>query len=414
MPQETPGADVAARSREQRLDAHSDSSCAGQSGGTEERVDRWFEHLLESAPDALILVGSRGEMLLVNRQTEVIFGYAREELVGQPVEMLIPERFRGPHEDYRRKFFSQPRIRPISATQGLIGLRRSGAEFPVEISLSPVESQGGTIVACAIRDISDRVRAEQLLKQRQDELAHVARLATVGELATGLAHELNQPLYSISNYARGCLRRLQDAALDPTRLREILHEIVGEADRAAKIIRRLRRMVQKREPVCKLFNLNYAIQEACALSNSILKKDAVELIRQLDPQLPKVYADEVQIQQVLLNLVRNGVEAMRDTPSAERVLQIRTSAAAPGELRVDVTDAGCGIGDEDLERVFDAFHTTRTNGMGMGLAISRSIVEMHGGRIWAANNPEQGATFSFTLPLAAEESHGRGPHSISR
>lgn len=365
----------------------------------------WFRHLLESAPDALLLIDSQGKILLVNRQAELIFGYGREELIGKPVELLVPLPLRGPHIQQREQYFSQPRVRPMYATPGLHGLHKDGREIPVEISLSPVSGPQGTVVACAVRDVTDRLRAEQLLKQRQEELAHVTRLATVGELATGLAHELNQPLYSISNYARGCLRRLKDGSITPERLREVLDEIASEADRAAKIIRRLRRMVQKRESIRKPLSLNHAIQEACALSHAELKRHGTTLVGNLTSKLPRVMADEIQIQQVMINLLRNAAEAMRDTPADEREIRVATSPADTGFLRVDVADAGCGIPEQDLEKVFDAFHTTRSSGMGMGLAISRSIVEVHGGRIWASNNSKRGATFSFTLPLASETNH---------
>jgi len=370
------------------------------------QAERWFQHLLESAPDALILVGRAGEMLLVNRQTETIFGYPREELIGHPIEMLVPERLRDSHVMHRGAYFLKPRLRPMYSTPNLYGKHRNGQEFPVEISLSPVEGPQGLVVACAIRDITDRIRAEQLLKKRQDELAHVTRLATAGEMATGLAHELNQPLYSISNYARGCLRRLSSSALEPEQLREVLEEIAAESERAAKIIRRLRRMVQKREPVRVEFDLNRAIEEACELCQADLKRHAVSVDRQLDESLPKIYGDEIQIQQVILNLLRNADEALREAPHGNRRISIRTARDAGGTVLVSVSDTGCGIREEELERVFDAFYTTRPSGMGMGLPISRSIVETHGGRIWGLNDPDGGAAFHFQLPLGDAPNHG--------
>ena len=401
------GWDVTAQQRAEQQLAEARRMLAETAESERKQAERWFQHLLESAPDALILVGRSGEMLLVNRQTEAIFGYPRETLIGRPIELLVPEKLRPAHVLHRDAYFEQPRLRPMYSTPGLYGRHHDGHEFPVEISLSPVEAPQGMVVACAIRDITDRVRAEQLLKQRHDELAHVTRLATVGEMATGLAHELNQPLYSISNYARGCLRRLTSDTLEPARLQEVLGEIAAESERAAKIIRRLRRMVQKREPVRVEFNLNRAVEEACALCHADLKRHSVTLERQLDDSLPKTYADEIQIQQVILNLLRNAAEAVRDAPQGSRVVRIDTGRSSVDTVLVSICDAGCGIREEDLERVFDAFYTTRPAGMGMGLAISRSIVETHGGRIWAVNNPNCGATFHFTLPLCDAPSHGK-------
>lgn len=400
------GWDVTAQQVAEQQLAEARQMLAETAESERKQAERWFQHLLESAPDALILVGRSGEMLLVNRQTEAVFGYPREALIGRPIELLVPERVRPAHAAHRDAFFARPRIRPMYSTPGLYGRHQDGHEFPVDISLSPVEAPQGLVVACAIRDITARVRAEQLLKQRQDELAHVARLATMGEMATGLAHELNQPLYSISNYARGCLRRLDADTLEPASLRDVLAEIATESDRAAKIIRRLRRMVQKREPVRAVLNLNRAIEDACALCQADLKRHAVNLERQLDTALPKTYADEVQIQQVVLNLLRNAVEAVRDAPHEVRRVRIRTGRSSGDTLVVSVSDMGSGIREEDLDRVFDAFYTTRPAGMGMGLAISRSIVEMHGGRIWAVNEPDCGATFHFTLPICDAPHHG--------
>jgi C4-dicarboxylate-specific signal transduction histidine kinase len=284
----------------------------------------------------------------------------------------------------------------------LSALRKDGTEFPVEISLSPIEGPQGVVVAAAIRDISERKRAEQLLQQRQEELAHVVRLATAGEMATGLAHELNQPLYSIANYARGCIHRLDSLSIDSEQLREVAEAIVAEAERAAEIIRRLRKMVQKREPVRSVIDVNQAVEEACALYRADLARHGVCLDRKLDTSLPAVVADDIQLQQVTLNLLRNAVEAMRETPADERILSILTRREDERMVRVAVVDAGCGIPEDQLGRVFDAFHTTNPSGMGMGLAISRSIIESCGGRIWAKNNPARGVTFHFVLPIQTD------------
>jgi signal transduction histidine kinase len=222
-------------------------------------------------------------------------------------------------------------------------------------------------------------------------------------MATGLAHELNQPLYSIANYARGCINRLKSSSIDRQQLREIAEEIAHEADRAAEIIRRLRGMVQKREPVRSPVDVNHAIEEACALSQADANCRCICLDHNLDRTLPTVMGDEIQLQQVILNLLRNAYEAMRETPHDIRIVRIATRRTDSRMVEVAVTDAGSGIPREDLEHVFDAFHTTSSSGMGMGLAISRSIVESHGGRIWARNNPARGVTVRFTLPLHAEE-----------
>jgi PAS domain S-box-containing protein len=370
------------------------------------RAERWFEYLLESAPDAIVIVDEQGKVLLANRRTEEIFGYAPRDLVGESVDKLVPVRFRESHQKHRENYTAQPRIRPMTSALELHALRSDGHEFPVEISLSPIETPEGLVVACAIRDVTQRVRAQRLLKQRQDELAHLMRLTTAGEMATGLAHELNQPLYSIANYARGCVHRLESSSLTEGEMRDVAEEIAKEAARAAEIIRRLRQMVQKCDSVPAAIDLNKTVREACSLYQADLKRAATRIEMHLESSLAPVKADEVQLQQVVINLLKNAVEAMRETPLGQRLVQVATGYDESQFAYVRVSDAGCGIAIDDLERIFDAFHTTTDGGMGMGLAISRTIIQSLGGRIWASNNAELGATFLLTIPLASNEEDG--------
>ncbi|MFV1966958.1 MAG: nitrogen regulation protein NR(II) [Pirellulaceae bacterium] len=369
------------------------------------RAECWFEQVLEAAPDAMVIVGQGGEILVVNQQTEHVFGYRRDELIGQSIEKLVPVRFRELHQKQRDGYFSAPKYRPMRSGLDLLGMRRDGSEFPAEISLSPIADPAGAVVACAIRDVTERKRAEQLLRERQEELAHVTRVSTAGEMATGLAHELNQPLYSIANYARGCINRLDSSSIDPKEVREIAEEIEAEAQRAAEIIRRLRRMVQKRGPIQTVIDINRTVNDACSLAQGDLGHHSVRLDRDLDQSLPTTRGDDIQLQQVILNLLRNAAEAMRHTSIHTRVVRVVTRYIDRHTAQVSVVDAGAGIAREDIERVFDAFHTTSRSGMGMGLAISRSIVESQCGRIWATNNADCGATLHFTLPIRADEDH---------
>ncbi len=347
------------------------------------RAEQRFRGLLESAPDAMVIVATNGGILFVNRQTERMFGYPRKELFGRSVETLIPE-----------GYSTQQHSAPIE----LVGRHEDGSEFPVEISISPIQDQSETIYASVIRDISERKESEQLLKERQDDLAHVSRLATMGEMATGLAHELNQPLYTIANYTDGCLRRLANGPMDQEELCEILRQMNSEAQRGGEIIRRLRRMVQKRMPENLAVDLRDIVRETTGLLANELRENSVSLECNTGDEPQIVIADEIQIQQVLLNLMRNAVEAMQDTAADQRRLSVAAERQPDQMICVSVQDSGCGIPVDQLDRVFDAFHTTRQQGMGMGLAISRSIIESHDGRIWVENNDCGGATFVFVLP----------------
>ena len=244
-----------------------------------------------------------------------------------------------------------------------------------------------------------RLREEQL-QQHQAELAHVARLSTMGEMAASLAHELNQPLHAVKNYACGCLRRLLKKDEKDEELLSTLWQISEEANRAAGIIRSVRGFVQKRNPQVSKVSLNGLVEQVVLLSKAEIKRRRTAVIADLAPDLPAVVGDSIQIEQVMLNLVRNGLEAMDEMTelNGDRQLRIKTECHGDDHIQVSVQDRGKGIVGNDLKKIFEPFYTTKPEGLGMGLAISQSIVQAHGGRLWASANQDQGCTFHFTLP----------------
>lgn len=246
-------------------------------------------------------------------------------------------------------------------------------------------------------EITERRRAEERAHLHQEELNHVSRLSILGEMASNLAHELNQPLAAIMNYARGAARRLETGNADPQLLREVTAHIAEQAGRAGTIIQRIRGFVRKREPQRELLDINQAVGEAIELFEGAARRQGGTVRRQLAPRLPLVCADRIEVQQVLLNLLQNGLDAMTQSAAAERVLAVSTALGDDGQVRVDVTDRGQGLAEGSGERLFQPFFTTKPAGVGLGLSISKSIVESHGGRIWASPNPEGGLTMSFTL-----------------
>lgn len=326
------------------------------------------------------------------------------QLVGREVELLIPGRFRLSHVQLRKQYMGSPKYRAMSSGLDLFAYTKDGREIPVDVSLSPIEGPSGMVVACAVRDLTERLEATRLLKQRQEELAHVSRIVTAGEMASGLAHELNQPLYSIANYARGWLNRLDVGDLSAESMRKVAEEILADSLRAGEIIRRLRRMVQRHEPSRSPIEPHRLVKSTAELFQGEAKKYGVAVGRDVPDDLPLVMADEIEIQQVLLNLFINGARAMRDVPADQRRLQVIVRSEDDQHVRFDVRDCGHGIPGEDIDHIFDAFFTTSSSGMGMGLAISRYIVESHSGRIWATNHAAGGATISFTLPTT--KTHG--------
>jgi C4-dicarboxylate-specific signal transduction histidine kinase len=249
-------------------------------------------------------------------------------------------------------------------------------------------------------EMDERRRAEEQVQQHQAELAHVARLSTVGEMVAELTHELNQPLSAICSYAQACQRLLRSGREDDlTELMASLHQVGEQADRAAEIIRRLRRFVTKAKPVQTAVDINALIREVVELTSIDARMAQAEVCFELADALPSVMSDRIQIEQVVVNLMRNAFEAMRDSEPGFRRLTVRTAFDGPGQIVVDLCDSGVGVSPDMIDRVFDRFFTTKPNGMGMGLAISQSIIKNHGGRLWVNTNANRGSTFHFTLPI---------------
>jgi PAS domain S-box-containing protein len=333
----------------------------------------------------------------VNGQAEKLFGYAREEIMNQPVEILVPERFRGAHPRHRARFFVAPEARGMGFGRELFARRKDDSEFPVEIGLNPIETVDGTFVLATIVDISARRQAELDAQRHRSELAHLSRVSLMGEMSASLAHELNQPLTAIVNNAAAGQRFIDSGNITLSELRQLLVDISADGRRASEVVRGVRRMVEKGETIRQPINLNDVVRKVV----QIVKPDALfrgcELKTSLEPTLSAIEGDSIQLQQVLLNLVINSFDAMRDAPVENRKVEITTAWNGNGAIRTSVRDYGVGISEETRERLFDPFFTTKADGLGMGLAIVRSIVESHAGTIVAENVEGGGARFHFTL-----------------
>lgn len=360
-----------------------------------------FRLVVDAAPNAIIMVNKDGQIILMNKQVETLFGYNRDELIGQSVESLVPERFRSQHSSYRHGYFCDAKVRSMGAGRALFARHKDGSEIPVEIGLSPLHTSEGLSVLASIVDITERKRAEREAAHHRHELAHLSRVAMLGELSGSLAHELNQPLAAILSNAQAAEQFLRDDVVDVHELRQILAEIVAEDKRAGEVIQRLRLLFTKGEVGHHFKNLhiNEVVQEVLKLMRNDLANQGVTVEAELAENLPTVQGDSVQLQQVFLNLMLNACEAMVDCDSSERQLLI-TSGRDNGAVHVSVTDRGVSIPEETMERVFEPFFTTKADGMGLGLSVCRTIIEAHRGNIWVTNNPGGGATFHFSIPSA--------------
>ena len=376
-----------------------------------------FRQVVESAPNAIVMIGPTGFIEMVNAQTERVFGYTRDELLGKPIEMLVPERYRPNHPGLRKSFFADPVSRPMGVGRDLYGLRKDGSEFPVEIGLNPIETDEGTVVLSAIVDISARKRMEARIHAINDQLAHINRVATVGELSSSIAHELKQPLAAIVANANAGLRWLANERPNLEEARAALNAIASAGHRAGEIIESLRSMFKKGGQEKIPVQIDDVIQNVLALMRVELERKRIVVQTELTRPLPLVIGNGGQLRQVFSNLVRNAAEAMDSVSPQARVLRVKTAIHDSEGVLVSIEDSGTGVNPEDLDRIFEAFFTTKSEGMGMGLAICRSIIEAHDGRLWASSGVHRGAVFNVLLPTpqntVKDDWHGGGslPHS---
>lgn len=356
--------------------------------------------ILATVPSAMVVIDERGSILSFSAAAERLFGYSERELVGRNVKMLMPSNDSERHDDYINHYLDTGERRIIGIGRIVVGKRRDGTEFPMELSVGEASGGGHRIFTGFIRDLTTQQRSELQLKELQSELIHVSRVSAMGTMASTLAHELNQPLTAIANYLEGA-RDLLDHPDDETlgMVREALSEGAKEALRAGHIVRRLRDFVARGEVERKVENLPHMIEEAARLALIGASERGVRALFDLDRSVDAVVVDRVQIQQVLVNLLRNAAEALRDRPV--RDITVSTGRAPNDMVRVAVADTGPGI-TPGIE-LFQAFASTKEHGMGLGLSICRTIVEAHGGRIWAEPRPGGGTIFQFTLMSADSE-----------
>src|SRR5882724_2599571 len=360
-----------------------------------------FRLATEASPSGIILVNDQGRIVLVNTHVEQLFGYQREELIGKPVDVLVPERFGGQHPAHRAQFLSAPTARAMGAGRELFAQRKDGSEFPVEIGLNPIQTPQGILVLAAVVDISARKLAETEALQHREELGHLSRVAVMGEMAASLAHELNQPLAGIISNASAGQRFIDRGDVDLREMRELLADIVADGRRAGDVIRGIQSMVKKGVTARQRVNLNDLVTNVVRMVKPNAMLHSCDLETLFDPNLPALEADPVQLQQVLINLVVNAFDAMRNTPLSRRKVVIVTKRNGDGTILTSVRDYGVGISEEIRDRLFDHFFTTKAEGLGMGLGIVRSIVESHGGTVAAENVEGGGARFYFVLPANA-------------
>ena len=363
------------------------------------QAEEKFRLAVEASPSGILLVNQCGQIILVNSQIEKLFGYQRDKLIGRLVDVLVPDRLATHHPEHRAKFFAAPTARAMGAGRELFARRKDGSEFPVEIGLNPIQTPKGLVVLANVVDISARLAAEEGTRRSREQVELLSRVSLLGEMTASLAHELNQPLGAIVNNATAATQYLEQGRLNPEQLQDILTDVVRDARRAHDIMRNVRSAIKKGSAIRGQINLNGVVQ---AVTHMVRPDAAAQLCKMemsLAPDLPAIEGDPTQIHQVLINLVRNAFDAMHDTPPGRRIVEIATNRNGEGTISVVVRDYGSGISETARDRLFEQFFTTKEEGLGMGLAIVRSIVEAHGGSISAENADGGGARFHFRLPI---------------
>ena len=360
-----------------------------------------LQSIIDTVPEAMIVIDEHGIMQSFSAAAERLFGYRPDDAVGQNVKILMPTPYRDDHDHYLERYRNTGERRIIGIGRVVVGSRQDGSTFPMELAVGEMRSGNRRFFTGFIRDLTERQKTEARLQELQSELVHISRLTAMGEMASTLAHELNQPLSAISNYLKGAQRLLaRSTDENSTAMRDALEKAVDQAMRAGQIIRRLRDFVSRGETERRVESITKLVEEASALALVGIKDRSIRVRYSFDPAAEFVLADRVQIQQVLLNLMRNAVDAMEDSQSRE--LTVSIAPDADGYIRVSVADTGPGISPEIAEQLFLPFVTTKRHGMGIGLSISRTIVESHGGKIWLEPNPPGGTIFHFTLAAVDE------------
>lgn len=357
-----------------------------------------LQSILDTVPDAMIVIDERGVIFSFSAAAERLFGWRADEAIGRNISELMPEPYRSAHDGFIQRYLSTGEAKIIGIGRVVVGERKDGSTFPMELSVGEMNSGSHRYFTGFVMDLTETQAVERRMQEMQSELIHVSRLTSMGEMASALAHELNQPLSAIANYMKGSVRLLEADTPDLAKVKSALGEAGDQALRAGAIIRKLRDFITRGEAETQVEQLPKLIEEAGALAMVGAKEMGIRLLFDLSPNANLVIADKVQIQQVVLNLMRNSLDCMVGSPV--KTLTVATALDNDDMVEVSVTDTGPGISPEVASRLFQPFVTTKAEGMGVGLSICRTIIEAHGGKIWFEPGPGGGTSFRFTLRRA--------------
>jgi len=369
--------------------------------------DALLRSIIETSPDGLITIDDEGCILSFNPAAEMMFGYAAAEVIGRNIKCLMPSPYHDEHDGYMQRYLTTGEKRIIGIGRQVFAKKKDGSVFPFDLAVGEVQLADRRMFAGFIRDASARHAAEQNVHELRRDLLHVSRLSEMGEMASALAHELNQPLTAIINYLEASSRMMERGGeADHGRTNDLIQKASAQAARAGQIIQQLRKFVAKGETERTFEPINPVVREAVELAMIGTSQHGIVATFDMADSLPGMMIDRVQIQQVITNLVRNAVDALADVE--QRSLTVRTTPSGNAAVQIDIIDTGGGLAEEVVERLFQPFVTTKSGGIGIGLSICKSIVDAHDGRIWATVNPEGGTAFHVCLPVGQGEERAHG------
>ncbi len=354
--------------------------------------------ILDTAVDGIIIIDEHGRIETFNQAASELFGYPAEAVIGKSVNMLMTAGDAGNHDRYLKNYLATGNASIIGVGRELVGLTASGERVPVYLAISDIHISGRRRFAGIVRNLSEQHAAREALASQREKLAHVGRLSTMGEMTASIAHEINQPLTAISMYAQASLKLLErEGSTD--KVKDALEKLNTQSLRAGAVIERIQRFARAQESSKELVDLNDLVTDLLKLADSDARMHDIELELALTPALPRIFADPVQIQQVILNLIRNGIDAMNEINCSKGRTILLGTRQDGRDVLLEVKDQGPGVAEDQSELVFTPFHTTKKEGMGMGLSICRSIISEHGGELRFRNNDQAGACFYFSLPV---------------
>ncbi len=362
-----------------------------------------LQALLDAAVDAIIVIDERGAITTFNAAAERLFGYTTAEVLGKPVDLLMPEPYHSEHKGYVDRYLATGEPRIIGIGREVLGRRANGDTFPISLSVGEARGADGRRFVGIIRDLSAQKAAEVRARSIEGRLAHVGRFDLMGEMAAGIAHEINQPLSAIATYAQAARRILEREQPGMTTLIDVCRKVDEQALRAGRVIENLRKFIKKQDIRTELLDVNSVVRNIMNLVNADAHAEGIPVTTRYGSGLAAVRGNEIQLQQVLLNLTRNAVDAMRGSLDKKLGIEIETQKGDDGGVRITVADHGHGVSSHLGEAIFHPFVTTKREGLGVGLAISRTIVQSCGGTLTYRDNPAGGAVFAVDLPISKDD-----------